>query len=184
MRMKDYDIVWSVGKLTEVIWNRYNRNINDKYAIASSHVEAQNCWNETSGRYVELAEEFYYPEQFRQQSKQNKQVGDEPINPAYEQASELIYKTTLRNAYNAYKDLLAYGVCKEQARLVLPPAIYTSWVWTASLQSVMHFVSQRLASGAQWEIRQYALCITDILEDTYPVAWKAWKEYVLPTYEK
>lgn len=155
-----------------------------KYVVSSNQTEEQLQHNEQSLRYVEVEDEFYYPEQFRQQSKQNKQVGDEPINSAYEGTCKLLYKTTLTNSYTAYKDLLSYGVCREQARLVLPPAIYTTWVNTLSLQSVMHFVSQRLASGSQWEIRQYAICIADMLEELYPVAWGAWKEHILPTYEK
>jgi thymidylate synthase (FAD) len=184
MKMKDYDIVWSLGKPKEINRNRINRNINGKYVVASAHTEEQIQHNEQSLRYVEVSDEFYYPEEFRAQSKSNKQVGEGLINPSYQDPARLIYKTTIRNSYNAYQDLLAYGVCREQARLLLPPAIYTTWVNTLSLQSVMHFVSQRLASGAQKEIRSYAICLVDILEELYPVAWDAWKTHILPTYEK
>ncbi len=157
-----------------------------KYAVASAHTEEQLQWNEQSLRYVDLSDsgEFYIPQVFRKQSKQNKQVGDETINPSYDGPSRLLYKTTVRNSYNAYMDLLSYGVCREQARGVLVPSIYTTWIWTASLQSVMHFVSQRLGSGAQSEIRSYAVDIADILDELFPVAWKAWREEVLPNYEK
>lgn len=156
-----------------------------KYSIASSHTEAQYQWNEASFRYIEITEpEFYVPETFRQQSTSNKQKGDIPLEGQDSMIAHNLYLDSLKEAYSAYRALLALGVCREQARAVLPPAVYTSWVWTASLQSVMHFVSQRLASGAQWEIRQYALVISKILEEQFPVTWEAWYNYVLPTYEK
>ena len=61
--------------------------------------------------------------------------------------------------------MLSDGVAKELARLVLPTSIYTEAYWTVSLQSLMHFLRQRLQPDAQFEIRKCALGIYQLVED-------------------
>ena len=56
------------------------------------------------------------------------------------------------------------GVAKEQARGILPQAMYTKAYWTVSLQSIMWFLHQRLKPDAQWEIRMLAESIFDLME--------------------
>lgn len=125
-------------------------------------------WNEISGRYVEFEPEFYVPESFRTQSSSVKQGSDgEHQDPAQ---CSYVYKNAMTKTYNAYKELLRMGVAKEQARAVLPTALYTEWWWTASLQAVCHFLHLRLASHSQWEIREYAKVVERIVRPHFPVS--------------
>lgn len=136
-----------------------------KHRIASD-------FNELSGRYVNLTEaEFYLPDVFRNQHKDNKQGSEGQI--AENDKAQLIYTVSCENSLNQYSELLKLGVCKEQARCVLPQSMYSEVYWTASLQAVSHFVDLRTDSHAQWEIQQYAFVIKQIVSELYPVSLKA-----------
>lgn len=150
-----------------------------KHVIASNHNDEQLGWNEKSFRYVEIddSNEFYIPKIFRQQSKSNKQATEGQLaNDANHQALE-IYAQQCEDSYEAYRNLLELGVGREQARGVLVPSVYTSWVWTASLQSVLHFIELRRGGGAQNEIGAYAQAITTLIKPIVPVAIEAWEAY-------
>ncbi len=67
------------------------------------------------------------------------------------------------------------GVGREQARGVLIPAVYTSWVWTVSLQALLNFISLRMGAGAQSEIGAYATAILELIEPIVPSAIAAWE---------
>jgi len=67
---------------------------------------------------------------------------------------------------------LNMGVCKEQARMVLPLNLYSECYWTASLQAVMHFLKLREDSHAQWEIQEYARAIREISKEHFPISLK------------
>lgn len=70
-----------------------------------------------------------------------------------------------------YEAALADGVCAEQARLFLPAyGLYVRWYWTASVQSVAHFLNQRLEHDAQKEIQEYAKAILSLIEPLFPVS--------------
>lgn len=123
-------------------------------------------WNEVSGRYVALKEEFYIPKKFRTNpSHGNKQKSvDLPDNFNHESYS-LMMKDYYKNSYQTYKDLISAGIARELARAVLPQGIYTEAYWTVSLQAIVHFLEQRLSEDAQYEIRQVALAIKELISN-------------------
>ena len=125
-------------------------------------------FNEISGRYVEFEQEYYVPKVFRSQSKNLKQGSDGELTMADAIRAEQVYLRSCRNAFASYEDLLEVGVAKEQARMVLPLALYTEVYWTASLQAVAHFLLQRLDPHAQWEIREYAKAVKELILPLYP----------------
>lgn len=132
-------------------------------------------FNEISGRYVEFPEdEFYLPELFRQQAKVNKQGSEGAV--ADQAGAGRIYLEACRESVKRYKELLALGVCKEQARCVLPLGLYSEVYWTVSLQAAAHFIRLRSDGHAQWEIQQYAHAVRQIAEGVYPVSLKALME--------
>ena len=53
-----------------------------------------------------------------------------------------------------YKALVDAGVCREQARGVLPQNLYTQYFGTVNLHNLLKFVSLRIHEGAQWEIQR------------------------------
>ncbi|MGA2083580.1 MAG: FAD-dependent thymidylate synthase [Holophaga sp.] len=138
-----------------------------KHRIASE-------FNEISGRYVEFPEdEFYVPGSFRRQAKVNKQGSEGEVDgPEGAQAMER-FLAACRDSVKQYKALLALGVCREQARCVLPLGLYSEVYWTASLQAAAHFIRLRTDSHAQWEIQQYAQAVRRIVEEVFPVSLRA-----------
>ncbi len=129
-------------------------------------------WNEASGRYVELKEEFYTPEVWRAQSASNKQGSAGEI--AEQGTAAASYAEGLRAAYDAYRQLRELGVAKEQARIILPQSIYTYWIWTGSLQAFLHVVELRAKPDAQWETQQYGEAVRTILQASFPVCLEKW----------
>lgn len=147
--------------------------------IASNHNEEQLGWNEKSFRYVSIddSNEFYIPPTFRQQSKNNKQATIGSLEPELNAKAIAIYQKQCEESYQAYSQLLDLGVGREQARGVLVPSVYTSWVWTVSLQALLNFVGLRLGAGAQSEIGAYARAITELIEPIVPVSMAAWSKH-------
>ena len=132
------------------------------------------AWNEISGRYVEFAEdEFYVPAHFRRQAKVNKQGSEGEIAADRREVAAATYLDSCRSAVASYRRLLETGVCREQARCVLPLALYSEVYWTVSLQAVAHFIRLRTESHAQWEIQQYAQAVRRLVEGYFPVGLKA-----------
>ena len=125
-------------------------------------------FNEISGRYVEFEPEYYAPEVFRTQSKDVKQGSDGELHGAMAMAAGVDYQSACNLAFDVYSALVRNGVAKEQARMVLPLALYTEVYWTASLQAVAHFLNQRLDPHAQWEIREYAKAVKELVLPLYP----------------
>lgn len=149
-----------------------------KHVIASNHNDEQLGWNEKSFRYVAIddSDDFYVPKIFRQQSKNNKQatIGALPEEESHQALA--IYAEQCKASHKAYKALLELGVGREQARGVLVPSVYTSWVWTVSLHAVLHFIGLRKGEGAQQEIHSYAEAISELIAPIVPETIKAWEE--------
>ena len=133
--------------------------------LASPTVIPDTSWNEMSGRYVQLEPAFHVPTEFRGQAVKNRQGSEGIIDMLPDGTSPAQVVTDVYTvAYDAYCRLIDGGVAREQARMVLPFAIYSECVWTCSLQSLLHFLDQRLGAGAQQEIKEYARAIYGLLK--------------------
>ena len=131
-------------------------------------------WNEISGRYVEFADdEFFVPSSFRQQAKVNKQGSEGEIAEANREPAKEAFLEACRTAVAQYKRMLELGVCREQARCVLPLGLYSEVYWTTSLQAAAHFVRLRSEGHAQWEIQQYAAAGRTLMADRFPASLEA-----------
>lgn len=153
-----------------------------KHTIASTYVDDQLGWNEKSYRYCAAEDaQFYVPQVFMRQSPSNRQASDGPMDDEDRQwMAQHTYKRATESAYVTYKELLDLGVSKEQARGVLPSALYTSFVWTCSLQALFHFISLRVGHGAQGEIKAYAEAL---LKLGHPVAPEAFDAFSANNYQ-
>jgi thymidylate synthase (FAD) len=116
------------------------------------------------------------PQTFRLQSKNNKQATEGSLSEEDNKKAIALYTQQCQASYEAYSQLLELGVGREQARGILVPSVYTSWVWTVSLQALLNFIDLRLGSGAQSEIGMYAQGIVDLIKPIVPVAMEAWSE--------
>jgi len=82
------------------------------------------------------------------------------------------------SARRVYQQRLAAGIAREQARKDLPLSTYTEAFWKGNLHNVLHFLSLRMDSHAQKEIREYANVIgNEIVSKLFPRTWEAFKDY-------
>ncbi len=136
-----------------------------------------NSYNEISYRYVTVKTEFYIPKEFRYQDMVNKQSSNGAF---FDESLLALYKQTLDASYKAYEQLLEAGVCREQARALLPVGTYTEFIFTCNMHSLMHFMKLRLSHGAQSEIRDYAKALLRLALPHFPVTLNAWqKKYLI-----
>lgn len=128
-------------------------------------------YNEVSRRYVDSIPEFYEPKIWRARAENKKQgSSDKPIEdkwvPAY-------WMEVTETCMNAYTKMLQAGVAPEQARMVLPQSMYTSYYVTGSLAAWARAYKLRASEDAQSEIRELAADWDRIIRPLYPKSWEA-----------
>lgn len=85
-----------------------------------------------------------------------------------------------QQSQKVYNERIEAGVAREQARKDLPLSTYTEAYWKIDLHNLLHFLSLRMDSHAQWEIRQYANIIgNEIVAKWVPHVWEAFLDYRL-----
>lgn len=148
-----------------------------KHTVASTYVDDQLGWNEKSFRYCSAEDaQFYTPIAFHRQSESNRQASAGPLESREQHLALAQYSQALQACQQAYEGLLMTGVCKEQARAILPSALYTSFTWTCSLQALLHFISLRIdPKSAQTEIAAYASALLSLAHPVAPEAFDAFE---------
>ena len=139
--------------------------------------------NAQSGRYTPFDEDdFYAPDVWRRQSKDNKQASEGFLEA--EDGGELSEKLLSHYAagYRLYREALEAGVSKEMARLFLPGfSVYYTWVTKIDAHNLMGFLRLRMAGDAQYEIRVYAKAIHEhFFKPALPWTAEAFDKYSLP----
>jgi thymidylate synthase (FAD) len=118
-------------------------------------------FNAQSGRYTAFEDDdFYVPQVWRKQSPSNKQasLGELTLEEGQPFTTELLEH--YKRGYELYKRALNAGIAREQARVFLPGfSVYYTWVCKVDAHNLIHFLSLRMASDAQYEIRIYAKTI-------------------------
>jgi thymidylate synthase (FAD) len=130
--------------------------------------------NEVSRRYVSDTPECWDPtaDEFRAKDEKVKQGSkDEPVELA--DTAKNLYATSTRISLEAYDELLKLGVAPEIARTVLPQSMYTEFIETGSLAAYARLFKLRTSPDAQREIQKYARELGKLLEEKFPVSWKA-----------
>ena len=148
-------------------------------------------YNEISRRYTGVDMKFYEPDNFRTQHKSNRQAStDTLINPDLNEfsnrplpvapycASEAVKNHHVRSM-SLYKTLIDKGVCREQARGVLPQNLYTQYYGTVDIHNLLKFIDLRSHEGAQWEIQKVAQACLEITSQYFPVTVEAWRQKTL-----
>jgi thymidylate synthase (FAD) len=136
--------------------------------------------NEYSARYSIVKDRFYHPtsEYLRKQSTTNRQGREEPLDEA-SAAEFLTYLDDVEKQYATYERLTEKGVAREIARIGLPVNVYTEWYWKIDLHNLLHFLSLRMHSHAQAEIRDYATACFELIRPIVPIAAEAFIDYQL-----
>lgn len=133
-------------------------------------------YNEISFRYTKASQNsFFMPEKFRLQSSTNKQGSQ-----GYVENQDLIQgimQASIENSFLQYETLIANGVCREQARAVLPLATNTTFICKGNLKNWLHFIKLRQHETAQEETRWFANSMIDIVAEKFPVTFDAFKKF-------
>ena len=137
-------------------------------------------YNEVSGRYTKLNDEFYYPTKVSSQSSENKQLSsdDNLLVNTNIKISLNDYLGTANDQHIKYKNLIDMGVSREIARIGLPLNLLTEFYWTIDLHNLLGFIKLRDSEHAQHEIREYASNIKELITDICPITIKAYDDYL------
>ena len=130
-------------------------------------------YNEVSRRYVDSPPEFYEPKEWRRRASNAKQGSSNEIVDISKGAYMNEYQKALKSCEWTYNHLLRLGVCPEQARMVLPQSMYTSYYVTGSLYAFARAYNLRSDPHAQQEIQYLASLWDKIINVLYPESWAA-----------
>jgi thymidylate synthase (FAD) len=135
--------------------------------------------NETSGRYSLLPMLFYTPEreQFLAQSKTNKQGRGEALDSEIYNLAVANWKESRTGVQGQYEWLASEDVARELARIDLPLSTYTQWYWKIDLHNLIHFLTLRVDSHAQWEMQQFGRVMAGMMKRVAPLTHEAWIDY-------
>lgn len=151
-------------------------------------------YNEYSGRYSEMKDEFYVPDadKITKQNPNNKQGGTSEVI-SYEDAFgdslgmamqgftsiDQLFKAGQSASREMYEQFLGTGMRKELARINLPLAQYSEMYGSVDLHNLFHFLKLRMDSHAQYEIRVYGDALYELIKPIVPIACQAFEEYRL-----
>jgi len=148
-----------------------------KYLAGSSFQEGSGdnmqAWNESSRRYITEDATFYIPKpwEWREAPENSKQGSGDLIDDYAGGWYTNALMDYVKKGEELYERAMKDGICAEQARLFLPAyGMYVRYYWTASLQSVAHFLNQRLAHDSQVEIQEYAKAVYTLVKPKFPVS--------------
>ena len=139
-------------------------------------------YNEVSRRYVDTPPEFYTPDVWRsrpegsiKQGSGDKEVtrlvDEDEYGCRYSNTTSNEYQEYLGAAGHLYNLILKNGVAPEQARMVLPQSMYTSYYVTGSLAAWARAYKQRSDDHSQLEIQDLAVQWDSIIAPLFPESW-------------
>lgn len=129
-------------------------------------------YNEVSRRYVDDTPDFYVPVLWRGRPEGSMKQGSAGV-VQHNLVAKDVYVRAVRVAEETYKELLGMGVAPEQARMVLPQSMLTSYYVTGSLAAWARAYKLRKDPHAQEEIQDLATQWGDIIGKLFPVSWNA-----------
>ena len=149
--------------------------------------------NEYSARYSILDREFYIPapDQLAAQSAANRQGRGDVLEGEEAERVLALLRDDAAQCYAHYEEMLnegaegeprdpgRQGLARELARMNLPLNIYTQWYWKIDLHNLLHFLSLRADSHAQYEIRVYAEAMLEVARRWVPIACEAFEDYAV-----
>lgn len=131
--------------------------------------------NEVSRRYVSTTPELFVPDFFREKPEGSVKQGSGGKHGANDYWHGW-YVKICQSSIKLYDDMVADGICPEQARLVLPQGVEVEWIWTGNLASYARFYKLRTDPHAQAEVQELARMVGEIIEPLFPVSWEALTE--------
>lgn len=146
------------------------------------HRHRTQSYNEMSARYAPLPDLNYIPsvERMMINAGSNKQAqgvkGAKELTTLTAEYTRVDLERSYRQNQIDYQTALDRGVPKEIARCFLPVARYSKMRASANLRNWLSFLSLRMDVMAQWEIRQYAEAVANLIEESFPKTFKLFME--------
>lgn len=146
------------------------------------HRHRTQSYNEMSARYSPLPDLNYVPavERVMQTADANKQAGSVAGAEQVTQEEAELFISRLKQSYTRfeaeYQCALAAGVPKELARCGMPVGRYSQMRASACLRNWIAFLTLRMDPNAQWEIRQYANAVGQLVREKFPHTWELFAE--------
>lgn len=146
------------------------------------HRHRTQSYNELSARYTPLPAVDYIPtvERLLSDGGKNKQAGTVKGAEDLDAVTAAAVRVTMESLYNEaerkYQEYLKLGVPKELARAVLPVARYSCMRASANLRNWLAFLTLRMDSHAQYEIRVYAEAVGEFIAQHFPRTWELFAE--------
>lgn len=150
--------------------------------VARQHMRHRTfSYNEISRRYTSKDIQFYSPPTFRKQSEDNRQasipLSEDPYIPS--SRSSIIRASSalqehVTESLHLYNSMIEAGVCREQARMILPQNMYTEYYCTGNLLNWLKFVGLRVGKGVQVEMEKAAQAASYFITTLFPVSGEAW----------
>ncbi|MBO4365776.1 MAG: FAD-dependent thymidylate synthase [Eggerthellaceae bacterium] len=91
-----------------------------------------------------------------------------PSTISAEPETKQVFDDAIAACVEAYDKLLAAGIPAEDARYLLPNAAETKIVVTMNVRELLHFFEVRCCNRAQWEIRELAHKMLELVRPTAP----------------
>jgi thymidylate synthase (FAD) len=127
-------------------------------------------WNEVSRRYVDEEPEFYFPDKWRKKADNVKQGSSEEEfewRPgSFGKIQEAYTRLLFEHKHNP-------ELCPEQARMLLPQNMMTTWIWSGTLGAFCDMLKLRLDKHTQEETRQVASLIAAEIKWYFPASYTA-----------
>ncbi len=143
------------------------------------HRHRTQSYNEMSARYAPLPAEQYRPSLERclqvnssTGDKQAANVGGIELDAEHAMKWLAMLDHAYAVADEAYRFGLTIGIAKEVARCPMPVGQYSRMRASANLRNWLAFVMLRSDPKAQWEIRQFANSVGEIIEMKFPQTWR------------
>jgi len=139
-------------------------------------------WSEVSRRYIKDSPEIMRFGDIRLAAKNTKQ-GSSDKTKRDEDFGYLNYTgiTTPNDILDwcvgMYDHMIKLGAAPEEARKLLPQAMYTQWIWKGNLLGWHHVYKERTHPSTQLETRELAEMIGHQCADRFPKAWEALNEH-------
>lgn len=147
------------------------------------HRHRTQSYNEMSARYTPLPNLNYVPSIERlmcNTTGDNKQAGTVKGADCLTESQALSFQGLLCDGYRRFEEMyqvaLRSGVPKELARCGMPVGRYSQMRASTCLRNWLAFLTLRMAPDAQWEIRQYANAVGQLVKQKFPQTWTLFEE--------
>jgi len=140
------------------------------YIRSQIHRHRTFSYNEISRRYTDKDLEFFVPDTYRKQHKINHQASHGELTETENYFYQIKIGQHHKSCLKLYNEMLDNGICREQARGVLPQDLFTEFYMSGNLRNWAHFIKLREHEGAQKEVQYLACMIKNILIEHFGYA--------------